>query len=64
MNTAECPSCGALVNFSGQAKLGLRVICKVCDTESEVVWLDPLELDWPYDEDDAYDYEDEEESAW
>jgi hypothetical protein len=28
----------------------MHVTCKSCDTELEVVWLDPLELDWPMDE--------------
>jgi lysine biosynthesis protein LysW len=32
--------------------MGQRVKCGACGTELEVVWLDPVELDWPYDEDD------------
>jgi hypothetical protein len=42
----------------------MHVTCKSCDTEVEVVWLDPLELDWPTDEfegEDAIDDFDEEE---
>ncbi|MGH2581446.1 MAG: lysine biosynthesis protein LysW [Anaerolineales bacterium] len=50
MNVAVCPSCGADVNVKGTPKIGLQVTCKSCDTELEVVWLDPLELDWPMDE--------------
>jgi hypothetical protein len=38
------------VNVKGTTKIGLQVTCKSCDTELEVVWLDPLELDWPMDE--------------
>jgi len=40
--------------------MGKRVVCPVCRAELEIVWLDPIELDWPYDDDeDEYDeYED------
>jgi lysine biosynthesis protein LysW len=54
MSDAVCPSCGASVAVKGAPKIGMKVTCKSCDTEAEVVWLDPLELDWPMDE-----YEDE-----
>lgn len=54
MNESACPSCGAQVSLKGTPKIGTHVTCKSCDTELEVVWLDPLELDWPMDE-----YEDE-----
>lgn len=56
MNEAVCPSCGAQVSVKGTPKIGMKVTCKSCDTEVEIVWLDPLELDWPMDE-----YEDETE---
>lgn len=65
MSEAVCPSCGASVSIKGTPKIGMHVTCKSCDTEVEVVWLDPLELDWPMDEyegeDDADDVEEEEE---
>ena len=54
MSDSLCPSCGAKVTIKGTAKIGMHVTCKSCDTEAEVVWLDPLELDWPMD-----DYEEE-----
>ncbi|MEX2143137.1 MAG: hypothetical protein WD740_00960 [Anaerolineales bacterium] len=54
MTESVCPSCGAKLTVKGAPKIGARVTCKSCDTEIEVVWLDPLELDWPMDE-----YEDE-----
>lgn len=50
MSEAVCPSCGAQVAVKGTPKIGLHVTCKSCDTELELVWLDPLELDWPMDE--------------
>jgi hypothetical protein len=39
------------------------VTCSRCDAELEVVWLDPVELDWPFidDYDDEEDYYDDED---
>jgi alpha-aminoadipate/glutamate carrier protein LysW len=66
MQSAECPQCGNVVSVSAQPKLGKLVVCKECGAELEVVWLDPLELDWPidadeFDEDEDYDELDEDE---
>ena len=58
MNTAECPQCGNEVSLGTQPKLGKLVECKECGAELEVVWLDPLELDWPLDEDEFEEDED------
>ena len=52
MQSAECPQCGVEVSVGSQPKLGKLVVCKECGAELEVVWLDPLELDWPIDEDE------------
>jgi alpha-aminoadipate carrier protein LysW len=64
MQNAECPQCGSEVSVGSQPRIGKLVECKNCGAELEVVWLDPLELDWPMmdeDEDDFDDdYEDEE----
>lgn len=63
MRYAECPNCEGMVNISGSPKVGQEVTCKFCDTKLAIVWLDPLELDWQFDEsiDEDYGYEDEEE---
>jgi lysine biosynthesis protein LysW len=55
MSVAECIACGSDIKFSVEPKMGLIV---TCDAELEIVWLDPLELDWPFDEDD-YEEEDD-----
>ncbi|MEW6716910.1 MAG: lysine biosynthesis protein LysW [Chloroflexota bacterium] len=59
MIKAECPSCGEHVVFHSKPKMGQRSRCTSCDAVLEVVWLDPVELDWPIDEEDEY-YDDEE----
>jgi len=64
MQSAECPQCGSDVPVGSQPRIGKLVECKNCGAELEVVWLDPLELDWPLmdDEDEELeeDFEDEE----
>jgi alpha-aminoadipate carrier protein LysW len=66
MQNAECPQCGFEINLGSQPKLGKLVTCKECGAELEVVWLDPLELDWPIDEDeyDEIDSDDTEEEEY
>jgi alpha-aminoadipate carrier protein LysW len=63
MQSAECPQCGVEVSVGSQPKLGKLVKCKECGAELEVVWLDPLELDWPLDEDELDDDEEELEES-
>lgn len=54
---AACPSCNNTVEVGQHPKLGDLLACPFCHVQLEVVWLDPLELDWFIDE----DFEDEEE---
>lgn len=57
--TANCPDCDAklVVNV---VRLGQKLTCPYCDTELEVIGVDPLELDWASDwSDDWEDYEEE-----
>lgn len=66
MNSAECPSCEAKIVFNARPQMSQQVVCSTCDARLEVVWLDPLELDWAYDDEDydAYDAFDEDESDY
>jgi ribosomal protein S27E len=53
---ADCPSCGNGVPIYGQASVGQRAVCPSCKTQLEIVWLEPIELDFPYEyDDDDYD---------
>ena len=61
MAYAECPSCGGRVKVADNVKIGKMVTCKDCGDLLEVVWLDPIELDWPIDVDDEDDEEDDDE---
>jgi lysine biosynthesis protein LysW len=47
---AECPLCRHEFNTSPRLQLGQCVLCPACDVELEVVWLNPVELSWPYGE--------------
>lgn len=36
--------------------MGQRIACPICREKLEVIWLHPVELDWPFeDEYDKYD---------
>ena len=60
MDAGECTSCGHQIPVKEDASMGMKVTCPKCKAELEVVWLDPLELDWPFedydDDDDDEDY--------
>lgn len=60
MSDAVCPSCGAQVSVKGTSKIGMSVTCTACNTELDIVWLDPLELDWPIEDEDLDEDFDEE----
>ncbi|MBN1641067.1 MAG: lysine biosynthesis protein LysW [Anaerolineae bacterium] len=60
---AICPDCGEEITLHGNVRLGQEVVCPHCDAELEVVEIDPLELDWAYDDGD-YEDEEEEDEDW
>lgn len=53
----ECPDCGEDITIT-KPEVGKRVKCPECDADLEVISVDPVELDWVYED---YDYEDEED---
>ena len=52
---AVCPACDEWVTIPNQPKLGHRVTSRYCETELEVITLNPVELDWTSDDDDDWD---------
>ena len=44
---ANCISCQEMITVGAHSQLGTFVICPKCDARLEVIWLAPLELDWP-----------------
>ena len=55
---AECPECETNIRFHKPLKVGQIVICPECEERLEVRQLNPLELDWTFDDyDDDYDYD-------
>ncbi|MFP4395955.1 MAG: hypothetical protein ACLFTI_11885 [Anaerolineales bacterium] len=60
---AFCPACDEAITIQGNPKVGQRLRCPSCDTEIEVIDVNPVELDWAYeDEDDFYEDWDDEDS--
>ncbi len=55
MPFSTCPQCDNRIRFSEMPDVGDIVLCRTCDTRLEVVSLNPIVLDWPFDLADADD---------
>ena len=66
METVNCVGCDTEITFKEKPRMGRLITCAECGAELEVVWLDPLEVDWPYidyldddEEEEVYSYDEE-----
>ena len=51
MTRVNCPSCGNEFNLEAKkCNLGDFFDCQECDARLEIVWLEPLEVDFAFDE--------------
>ena len=57
---AKCSLCGEKVKIGTKPWIGQEVTCPACEATLKVVTLQPLSIDWPYD-DDGYYYDDDNE---
>jgi lysine biosynthesis protein LysW len=55
--SALCIDCDKRIPFKKEPRLDETVICPHCDAMLMVVELNPIELDWAYEDDDDYDYD-------
>jgi len=53
---ARCPACGTNIRFDKPLYLDQDVSCPECETQLQVYQLNPLKLDWTFD-----DYNDDHE---
>ncbi|MFN2135743.1 MAG: hypothetical protein ACK2UK_07310 [Candidatus Promineifilaceae bacterium] len=58
---AECPECESHIRFHRSLRLGEIVTCPECSERLEVSQLNPLELDWAFDD---YDENDDNYDSW
>jgi len=56
MPLATCSACGEDVRLA-KARLGQTLICVHCGAHLEVVEVDPVELDWAYDDEEDLEEE-------
>lgn len=64
MPIGKCPECEADVQVAnGKADLHDLIDCLECNTELEIVSLDPLELDY-YEEEYEEDFDDEDDDEY
>lgn len=71
MAKAYCPNCDAAV-IKDNPRVGAMITCRECETELEIISINPFEVDFPFDygdedewdeswEEDEEDFDDEEE---
>ena len=60
MPYAACPGCDENVYIAGKPKMGQKITCKECEARLVVISTDPLELDFPY-EDEREELDDEDD---
>lgn len=56
---AFCPDCDSRIDFPTNAQEGQLITCHNCESELEIIGLNPPELDWAYVGDDDWDWDDE-----
>ena len=61
MKVAKCPLCGERIKVGVKPWVGQEVECPACDAELVVVGMNPLSLDWPYDDEGYFDSDYEED---
>lgn len=59
MVTATCVECDEEIEINDRPRRGLRVICPNCGAQLEVISVNPVELDIPFDDDEEWDDDDE-----
>lgn len=60
MATAYCPDCDESIHLRNPV-VGQKLFCPHCETEVEVISVDPLDLDWAYDSSYDEEWADEDE---
>ena len=55
--TAKCPECGKIIEIDDYNVAGDEIVCEYCDTDLEILKMDPVKLKIVarhYDEEDDY----------
>ena len=58
MKETKCPLCGEKIRVDSKPWIGQEVGCPACDATLEVVGLNPVSLDCPYDDEGYLDSDD------
>ena len=62
--SARCVDCDKVITFKKAPRIDQTIVCQHCDAMLAVVELDPIVLDWAYeddDDDDDDDYDDDDD---
>jgi lysine biosynthesis protein LysW len=64
MPKTYCPDCGELITINSP-KEGAMITCRDCGAKLEIISEDPLEVDFPLDDDwDDGDWDDDDDGQW
>ena len=55
VESARCPDCGETIRLKGKVHIGREIVCPHCDALLEVIDIDPIQLDWVYEDGDQED---------
>jgi alpha-aminoadipate carrier protein LysW len=61
MAKTYCPNCDAVISID-KPKMSATVRCRECDTQLEVISIDPFEVDFPLDYEE--DWGDDSDEGW
>ena len=62
MVIVQCADCDESIELGSQVRLGAKFTCARCGARLEVISLDPIEVDWAFDDeddDDDWDFEED-----
>ena len=60
MEGVYCPECDGTIVLNPTPQVGKRFTCPHCDADLEIISVDPVEVDWVFEDPDA-DWGDDED---
>jgi hypothetical protein len=59
MKEVICLDCSTVIQIEDDIYIGLEVICPACEGDFEVTHLSPIQIEWLFEDDDDFDYDDD-----
>jgi phage FluMu protein Com len=59
MKEVACLDCNTIFLIEDGLYIGLKVTCPECETQFEITYLSPVQIEWVYEDDYDYDLDDD-----